>query len=77
MLVHSRTLYHLYPEQQWLDNLQDTHSSQTAAAEPGAAWPRPCKANTTAYNLRRLQSREDLPTALDHIKDFLDLYRAA
>jgi len=74
MLVHSRTLYHLYPEQMWLDNLQDTISSEEEVKDAG---PKPCKPNTTAYNLRRMQSREDLPTALGHLKDFLDLYRAA
>jgi len=76
MLVHSRTLYHLYPEQMWLDNLQDGTKAESEVSEKEFQ-PKPCKANTTASNLRRMQSREDLPTVLGHLKDFLDLYRAA
>jgi len=85
MLVHSRTLHHLYPEQQWLDNLQDARARKDAAGSRKAnvsvneqeTQPKPCKANTTAYTLRRMQSREDLPTVFSHLKDFLELYRAA
>jgi hypothetical protein len=51
MLLHSKTLYHLYPEQTWLHSLEESGKFEDETASS----PKFCKPRHNIYKLRQLE----------------------
>jgi hypothetical protein len=72
MLLHSKTLLHLYPEQLWLGTLEESGKFDQNAEENKIASPKFCKPNNTAYKLRQLEisKAETVESPLSHLIHF-------
>jgi hypothetical protein len=82
MLLHSKTLYRLYPEQIWLADLQNSgryasRADQATERDASVSNPKFCKPHNTAYKLRQLQAPVEEQSTLVHLLTFLRLRRAA
>jgi len=78
MLLHSKTLYRLYPEQTWLANLQKSGTyDQDSDNENSPDAPKFCKPKHTAYKLRQLEAVEKPVAPLEHLINLLTLRKAS
>ena len=77
MLLHSKTLYRLYPEQTWLANLQKTSAAGQETDNEIDDAPKFCKPQNSGYRLRQLQAEEMPATGLDQLKNILGLRKAS
>ncbi len=82
MLLHSKELQRLYPEQIWLEDLQKSGQyadsdvvDLTAGGKAHA--PKFCKPQQTAYKLRQLQASAEERSALGQLLTILKLRKAA
>jgi hypothetical protein len=80
MLLHSKKLSSLYPEQLWLNHLEELEQSGKFN-EPAAQPHHFCKPQNTVYKLRALQAHQDeetqKPNAISQVLIFLHLRKAA
>jgi hypothetical protein len=85
MLLHSKELLRLYPEQIWLDDLQksgqyaDSDDLDLPDLPDGSRvhGPKFCKPQHTAYKLRQLQASSEEQSALGQLLTILKLRKAA